>query len=461
MRCFMRYLWLTSWFLCLGGSAVSGMLYAQQESAKEPSAAEIGRQLLLNHSFLPRDFHQSVFDELWQDWPEPLRSEAAQLTPTARRQMAFRRFGFSPREDDPAKPLQYVVDNEGWWSMNCFACHGGKVAGRTIEGLPNSQIALETLYADIRRTKRRLQLPLSQMDLGSLAVPMGTTVGTSNAVVFGIALMSYRDKDLNLRPLRLPPALTHHDMDAPAWWNVSKRDRLYIDGFVQKNHRALIPFVMDQRNSGPTMRGWEDDFRKIFAYIESLQPPAFPGQVDRQLAEQGRQVFQSNCASCHGSYGDQPSYPSRVVPIDEVGTDPVRLQALTVEHRRGYHESWYAHYGEDRTVHDPAGYQAPPLDGIWASAPYLHNGSLPTLWHVLHPDQRPTVWRRPDPDGYDWEKIGLLVETHADVPDDLRGDIRREYFDTRIAGKSGKGHDYPNRLTEAQKRQLLEYLKTL
>jgi hypothetical protein len=71
------------------------------------------------------------------------------------------------------------------------------------------------------------------------------------------------------------------------------------------------------------------------------------------------------------------------------------------------------------------------------------------------------VWRRPDPDGYDWEKIGLLIETHSNVPDDLRGDIRREYFDTRIAGKSAQGHDYPNRLTEEQKRQLLEYLKTL
>ena len=345
--------------------------------------------------------------------------------------------------------------------MNCFACHGGSVAGQTIEGLPNAQIALETLYADIRRTKLRLDAPLSQMDLGSIAVPMGTTVGTSNAVVFGIALMTYRTKDLDLRPFRAPPKLVHHDMDAPAWWNVSKRERLYIDGFVERNHRALIPFVMDQRNSGKKMRGWEDDFKKVMAYIESLEPPKYAFDIDEALAEKGRAVFNNNCADCHGSYGDNPTYPSRIVPIDEIGTDRVRLDALTVEHRKGYGESWFANYGADDTVDDPGGYQAPPLDGIWASAPYFHNGSVPTLWHVLNSEERPQIWRRPDNDGYDQERVGLQVDSIDKLPEDLRGDLRREYFDTSVSGKSAAGHTYPDRLTDEEKKALLEYLKTL
>jgi mono/diheme cytochrome c family protein len=353
------------------------------------------------------------------------------------------------------------VDEDGYWSMNCFACHGGSVGGQAWEGLPNAQIALETLYADIRRTKKRLNLPLSQMDLGSIAVPMGTTVGTSNAVIFGIALMSYRDKDLNLKPFRFPPLLTHHDMDSPPWWNVSKRKRLYIDGFVEKSHRALVPFVMDQRNSGPRMRGWEDEFRKVFAYIESLEPPPWAHDVDRRLAITGRKVFNHNCASCHGTYDDDPDYPARIIPIEDVGTDRVRLDALTPEHRRGYHECWFARYGKDDTIMDPAGYQAPPLDGIWASASYFHNGSVPTLWHLLHPKQRPVIWRRPDNDAYDFEKVGLQVEILETLPSSLRGDVRREYFDTRVRGKSAAGHDYPERLTESEKRAVLEYLKTL
>ncbi|MDG2012879.1 MAG: c-type cytochrome, partial [Pirellulaceae bacterium] len=352
----------------------------------QESEAQEGRDLLLNYAFLPRDFHQSTFDQLWKDWPEPLKSQAEQATPAERRQMAYDRFGLSSRQDAPEKPLQYVVDNEGWWSMNCFACHGGKAAGVSYEGLPNAQLALETLYADLRRTKKRLDLPLGPMERGSMVVPMGSTVGTSNAVIFGIALMSYRDKDLNLRPFRFPPVLIHHDMDAPPWWNVKKRERLYIDGFVEKSHRALIPFVMDQRNSGEKMIGWEDEFKKVFAYIESLPAPQYPFDIDQQLAQKGRQVFQNNCAECHGSYGADMDYPSRIIPLDEIGTDPIRLKALSVKHRQGYHESWYANYGKDDIVHEPQGYQAPPLDGVWASAPYLHNGSVPTLWHLLHPE---------------------------------------------------------------------------
>lgn len=427
----------------------------------QETAIQKGEDLLLNFPFLPRDFHQSLFDELWQDWPEPLRSQAEQATPEERKQMAFDRFGLSLRPDGSGKPLQYVVDDEGWWSMNCFACHGGKVGGVPYAGLPNAQLAMETLYADIRRTKKRLGMPLGQMDHGSMVVPMGSTVGTSNAVIFGIALMSYRDKDLNLRPFRLPPILIHHDMDAPPWWNVHKRKRLYIDGFVEKSHRALIPFVMDQRNSGPKMIGWEEDFKKIYAYIESLEAPVYPFDINEKIAEQGREVFDSHCAECHGHYGAEETYPSRIVPIEEIGTDPIRLRALSPSHRQGYHASWYANYGKDETLLEPEGYQAPPLDGIWASAPYFHNGSVPTLWGVLNPKQRPEIWFRPDNDGYDASHVGLKVEELDQLPNDLRGDIRRLYFDTRVRGKSAAGHHYPDALSEAEKKAVLEYLKTL
>lgn len=444
-------------------AVVSIFLFAEcpQQLEAQKTAIQQGEELLLNFPFLPRDFHQSLFDELWQDWPEPLRSEAENATPAERTRMAFDRFGLSPRPDGSGKPLQYVVDDEGWWSMNCFACHGGKVGGVTYAGLPNAQLAMETLYADIRRTKKRLGMPLSQMDQGSMVVPMGSTVGTSNAVIFGIALMSYRDKDLNLRPFRLPPILIHHDMDAPPWWNVRKRDRLYIDGFVEKSHRALIPFVMDQRNSGAKMIGWEEDFKKIYAYIESLEAPRYPFPVDAELAEQGSEVFDNHCAECHGQSGANATYPARIVPLEDIGTDPIRLRALSPQHRRGYHESWYANYGQDETHFEPEGYQAPPLDGVWASAPYFHNGSVPTLWHVLNPTERPKIWYRPDNDAYDASRVGLKVKELTDLPSDLRGDIRRKYFDTQVRGKSSAGHDYPDALNAEEKKVLLEYLKTL
>ena len=218
---------------------------------------------------------------------------------------------------------------------------------------------------------------------------------------------------------------------------------------------------MDQRNSGAKMIGWEEDFKKIYAYIESLEAPRYPFPVDAELAEQGREVFDNHCAECHGQYGANATYPSRIVPLEDIGTDPIRLRALSPQHRRGYHESWYANYGQDETHFEPEGYQAPPLDGVWASAPYFHNGSVPTLWHVLNPTERPKIWYRPNNDAYDASRVGLKVKELTDLPSDLRGDIRRKYFDTQVRGKSSAGHDYPDALNVEEKKVLLEYLKTL
>jgi hypothetical protein len=106
------------------------------------------------------------------------------------------------------------------------------------------------------------------------------------------------------------------------------------------------------------------------------------------------------------------------------------------------------------------GYVAPPLDGIWASAPYLHNGSVPTLWHLLRPQQRPEIWRRTAL-RLDTERMGLQVESVDSIPRRLKAAERRWYFDTKQLGKSSSGHDFPNDLTEAERDDLLEYLKTL
>src|SRR6185295_5791806 len=114
-------------------------------------------------------------------------------------------------------------------------------------------------------------------------------------------------------------------------------------------------------------------------------------------------AFNRVCAKCHGTYGSGGEYPERLVPIGELRTDPVRLNALRPEQRDAYSQSWFTDYGKLASLREPGGYVAPPLDGIWASSPYFHNGSVPTLWHVLHSAERPVVWRR-TPEGYDQER---------------------------------------------------------
>ena len=147
--------------------------------------------------------------------------------------------------------------------------------------------------------------------------------------------------------------------------------------------------------------------------------------------------------------------------MDEVRTDSVRLTALNREHRRAYDESWFAHYGRKRATLEPDGYVAPPLDGVWASAPYFHNGSVPTLWHVLHPDRRPQVWKRIGHQ-LDMDRVGLSIQEFEKIPPDVKSKIeRRAYFDTRRFGKSSAGHPFAQQLSPDEKAAVLEYLKTL
>jgi mono/diheme cytochrome c family protein len=445
-------------------AALAVTVAARGLHAREADAAR-GRELLLTRAYLPADLDQEVFDELWTTWEEPARSRAAAADVAGRRRMALERYGLTPHPDDPSRSLQYAVDAAGRWSMSCLACHQGEVRGRAIPGAPNAAYALETLTEEARLVKVRQRKALGTMDVAALLMPLGTTHGTTNAVIFGVALMRHRDADLAIveRPPRFD--LVHHDMDAPAWWHYRRRRSLYADGFAPKGHRMLMQFLLVKENGPEKFAAWEDEFRDIEAWIASLEPPRWPGPLDRDLAARGAALFREHCASCHGTHAAGDEYPERIVPIAEVGTDRVRLDALSAADRRALTTSWFGHHGADALgPGDRAaakGYVAPPLDGVWASAPYFHNGSVPTLWHVLHPAARPTAWRR-SPTGYDEARVGLDVEERAAPPEGrLVPAERRRWFDTRKPGKGAAGHDFPDALDEGEKAAVLEYLKTL
>jgi hypothetical protein len=97
-------------------------------------------------------------------------------------------------------------------------------------------------------------------------------------------------------------------------------------------------------------------------------------------------------------------------------------------------------------------YAARPLYGIWAAAPYLHNGSVPTLYHLLlPPDQRPKSFAL-GARGYDPVKLGFVVDTACSAQDCL--------VDTAQTGDGNGGHLWGTDLSEADRLALLEYLKT-
>lgn len=104
----------------------------------------------------------------------------------------------------------------------------------------------------------------------------------------------------------------------------------------------------------------------------------------------------------------------------------------------------------------PYPYESRVLEGIWATAPYLHNGSVPTLTDLLAPvEQRPAAFKIGP--NYDIEKIGLAAE-QTKFGDQI---LTTTDCSARNSGNSRCGHDYGVTLSAADKKALLEYLKTL
>jgi hypothetical protein len=156
------------------------------------------------------------------------------------------------------------------------------------------------------------------------------------------------------------------------------------------------------------------------------------------------------------------------VPLDVIGTDPRRVDGISRKFGDYYNKSWF---GEEKNlVHgyqlsEAPGYQAPPLDGIWATAPYLHNGSVPTIYNVLNSKTRPKLFTRSFRTGvedYDAVKVGWKVKVLDEPPDPrLPAHERRKVYDTTQPGRSNSGHTFGDRLTDDQRRAVIEYLKTL
>jgi RoxA-like, cytochrome c-like len=191
--------------------------------------------------------------------------------------------------------------------------------------------------------------------------------------------------------------------------------------------------------------------RRIQDYISDLKPPEYPFPIDRALANDGAAVFQGECASCHAFGGARTG---TIVPVAEVGTDRHRLDMWTKSAAAAYNDYGNGHPWKFSHFQSTGGYVSVPLDGLWLRAPYLHNGSVPTLSDLLEPaEMRPAqFWRGYDV--YDPVRVGFFSQG----PEAQR---RGTLFDTSLPGNSRAGHPYGTTLAPERKRALVEYLKTL
>lgn len=264
------------------------------------------------------------------------------------------------------------------------------------------------------------------------------------------------------------------------------------------------------------------DLHLIEQTLQRLKPPAWPedllGPVDKPLAAKGRELFAENCAGCHVPHTTQGEWRNvqhlKMLPVDYIGTDPTaadniadhrfdltalqwdqaELGGLDVEPkpatpldlsqmsvakglayvtafvtRRAYRDAAIPAqeqpemdgFGLRIGVRELRAYKARPLAGVWATAPFLHNGSVPSIYQLLSPqDERATTFYKATFE-YDPRHLGYRSEAFAN------GFL----FDTRITGNHNSGHEFRagklgngvigRGLQPEERWALLEYLKVL
>lgn len=430
----------------------------------KPDAAK-GYELLMTAPMATPIMKVKEIDRLWEVWEEAEKAVAEKASPEERRRLTFERYGWAKRPGDEIckLPLDYTEDGKGNLVTNCFSCHGGKVAGVTIPGAGNTHVDLTTLATDVNKL-RALDSGKDPSQVKDMLAPFQTPLsfhrGFTNAVIFAPVFSALREPKLAAEYNAHPELLLHHDMNPPPWWNFKKKKMIYTDAFAPKTPRQLMPFAMSPLFSDEKFHSFEPNFVHIYQYIEELPSPKYPGQIDASLASRGKELFEKTCAECHGTYGAGGEFPNVVVPIDEIGTDRRRFQAISRERREAANKHWLQYDGEYPIEVESVGYLAQPLDGVWASAPYFHNGAAPTLWAVMNPTKRPKVWKRTE-DGYDHKKVGLEVKEFDAVPENLSSRERRMYYDTSHVGNGAGGHTFPDVLNDDEKMAVIEYLKTL
>lgn len=425
-------------------------------AASEPTAAERGRKALVETAFIPAFWTTTAIDSVWKEW-ENTPSKPANFD------AAFRdRYGLhtAPYENGNLpmglrKAKYFLGQGVG---IDCMLCHGGSIMGQSYIGLGNSTLDAHALFQEFTwASGLKKNLPFSYSNVR----------GTNEAGGFAVYLLGFRNPDLSLRSPRKPLGL-HDDLceDVPAWWLLKKKRSMYFTGATDANSvRSLMQFMMHPLTTRKDFEDAEPAFRDIQAFLKSIEPPKYPFEIDSAKAARGKEIFSTACAKCHGTYGENWTYPNKIVPLAEIGTDPARHRGIELAFGKEYSESWFGQEQPAAPIRVTPGYQAPPLDGVWATAPYFHNGSSATLADVLSSKARPKLFTRSyrtDEAAYDKAKVGWKVQVLEKPADPKLPAIEhRKVYDTTQPGRSNGGHTYGDDLTDAERADVIEYLKTL
>lgn len=384
-------------------------------------------------------------------------------------------FGFihEPRKELPVgiSVRKYGVNRVGF---NCAACHTSRIQGQAniLLGAPADQLDLqhylrflvnvskdENFSADkVFASAKDNQRPFSQLDkiiYRFYVIPKIRSELKGYEAEDGAWMATRADhgpgrtdagnpwrQKFGMHPER---DLLNGAVDMPSMWNQRIRANLWMhwDG----NNSSLA-----ERNLSAALAGGATEksldhasIKRVAAWAIDAPSPRYPQPVSVQSSELGRKVFGNYCASCH-----QPDGPKfgKVISLADIGTDPDRVTLFSKEMVKAFGNVGQGTPWQFKNYRQSDGYVAAPLDGIWARAPYLHNGSVPTLQDLLSPpEKRPKIFLK-GCSNFDFAKIGRSCDQGFE-------------FDTSLRGNRNTGHVYGTDLTAPEQAALIEYLKTL
>ncbi|MCW5924887.1 MAG: c-type cytochrome [Saprospiraceae bacterium] len=358
----------------------------------------------------------------------------------------------------------------------CLTCHAERLNGQIVVGLGNNtydhtsdasasfqaaDIAVKLAFGE-SSPEWEAYLPASRATKSIGPYIRTKTRGPNPADKIFAALSAHRRAaDLIwLDSAQFDIPLETVPTDVPAWWLTKKKNALYYNGLGRGDFARLASAsgMLTMLDSAEARR-IDSHLPDVMAWIRTLEPPKYPYPIDQHLATAGKKIFEQRCSKCHGTYGDSVSYPNLLVSLEKIGTDPLLAQAYKThpEYHSWYNDSWYGKGVHKGQLLPNDGYVAPPLDGIWATAPYLHNASVPTLDDLLNSPQRPVFWKRNFENteaNYDQGKVGWKYTTEPSKTD-------TETYDTTLPGYGNSGHRFGDKLSAEERKAVIEYLKML
>jgi hypothetical protein len=570
-----------SWYSCLNRQpATCGELRSLQAAGGRVLGGngnpEAGWEFSSGHPSSQFSISSTQYNALWLRWgmlwrPSDFDQVLAERygTPLSAQRNPYPLPGEDPNLTDGGSgqlpmALTQTRNADGSWSGNigvtCSICHSGQV-GTTADGPGLGPLFGNNGLADVNV----LLSELGGANNGFTVISLNRARGSGNITNFQLfGLLTLFDPATTVPAMVLNPDLwisgTTGSEDPPNWWNLGHRPTKFYDaGMSSDSTRIELSWYMPGAATPQYQEGydWIDDHDYAAnTWMLGLHSPSYPLPIDTKLAKKGAVLFHTldlwaperhnsvarpeggngSCASCHGAYApryvNDPAFlatpmlagiAANVSPIEIINTDPARMVANSAAVEQAAQVSYFTYYGQDGCAekYNLIGYLAQPLYGVWASAPYFHNGSVPNVWGVLKSSDRPLFWRRLskpnragvvmgfetdlarayDPVAMGWKYDDLrcgsfgvtpylqcdpadpeqtpLVESWLDIlfangslawnifgtvmsPSWTNAQIEdRKIYNTRMHSQSNTGHEFSDVLTDSERTALIEYLKTL